>query len=408
MNPSQSSLIHDLRTLPRAAWFLFAGTFINRFGSFVIPFLAIYVRQRGFSENEAALALTAYGLGHFVASALGGYLTDRIGRRKTISLSMFSSAASMLLLSQANSLATIVALTGLTGMTTELYRPASSALLTDLVAPQQRVAAFAALRWSLNAGWAFGPATAGFLANHSYQWLFIGDAITSTLFGLLAWITLPHGLRASGESAKWATALRRMRHDTRFHKLLLAQLAIALVFLQMSSTFGLHVTGCGFEPKIYGLLISLNGVLIVFFELPLTAWTRRLPVRQTIAVGYLLIGIGFAATAVAKTIPTLAVVVVIFTIGEMIAMPIASAFIVDSVPPDMRGRYMGMFGLVWALGLTVGPSSGIQLHESAPLALWGTCGVLGVIAAAVVLQTKNDPAPTTDRHSPVPLGHRDQ
>ena len=94
--------------------------------------------------------------------------------------------------------------------------------------------------------------------------------------------------------------------------------------------------------------------------------------------------------------------VVIFTIGEMIAMPIASAFIVDSVPPAMRGRYMGAFGLVWALGLTVGPSTGVRLHESAPLALWGACGALGVIAAAVVLRTKNDPEPTTDQRSPVP------
>ncbi len=389
MNPTQSSFIHDLRTLPRSAWFLFAGTFINRFGSFVIPFLAIYVRQRGFTKNEAALALTAYGLGHFVASMLGGYLADRIGRRKTISLSMFSSAISMLLLSQANSVSSIVALTALTGMTTELYRPASSALLTDLVPPQQRVAAFAALRWSLNAGWAFGPATAGFLTKHSFQWLFIGDAITSALFGLLAWITLPHGVRATGESARWSTALRVMRHDKRLHKLLLAQFAIALVFLQMSSTFGLHVTGCGFEPKVYGLLISLNGVLIVFLELPLTAWTRRLPVRPTIAIGYLLIGLGFAGILGAKTISALVFVVVVFTIGEMIAMPIASAFIVESVPSAMRGRYMGAFGLVWALALTVGPGTGVRLYEKASLVLWGACGVLSVIAAATVMRTEN-------------------
>lgn len=387
MNPTQTSFVHDLRALPRAAWFLFAGTFINRFGSFVIPFLAIYVGQRGFTKNDAALALTAYGLGHFVASALGGYLTDRIGRRKTIALSMFSSAASMLLLSQANSIFSIVALTALTGMTTELYRPASTALLTDLVPPQQRVAAFAALRWSLNAGWAFGPATAGFLSKHSFQWLFIGDAITSALFGVIAWFTLPHGLRANSESAKWSVAWRVMRHDKHFHKLLLAQFAIALVFLQMSSTFGLHVTGNGFEPRIYGLLISLNGLLIVFFELPLTAWTRRLPVRPTIAVGYLLIGLGFAAIVGANTIPALVLVVVVFTIGEMIAMPIASAFIVESVPSDMRGRYMGAFGLVWALGLTIGPSIGIQLHARAPVILWGACGVLGVIAAATMMRT---------------------
>src|SRR5258706_4159671 len=95
MNPNSQSLIPSLRALPRAAWFLFVGTFLNRFGAFVIPFLVIYMRQRGFTDREAAAALGAYGIGHLAASVLGGYLSDRIGRRKTIALSKFSSATSM-------------------------------------------------------------------------------------------------------------------------------------------------------------------------------------------------------------------------------------------------------------------------------------------------------------------------
>ena len=388
MNPNQPSLIQSLRSLPRPAWFLFAGTFINRFGSFVIPFLVIYLRDRGFNEGHAAIAIAGYGVGHLAASALGGYLADRIGRRKTIAISMFSSAASMLLLSQAHSLGAIVALTALTGLAAELYRPASSALLTDLVAPEQRVTAFAAYRWALNAGWAFGPATAGFLAKHSFLWLFVGDAITSALFGVVAWIALPHGVRSSSQTAAWREALRVMRHDKRLHKLLLAQFAIALVFLQMSSTFGLHVTSCGFSPATYGALISLNGVLIVLLELPLTSFTRRLPARKTIAVGYVLVGLGFALNGIAQTIPALTLVVVAFTFGEMIAMPVAAAYVADSIPPEMRGRYMGAYGLMWALGLTCGPAVGLPLHARAPLLLWGACGVLGVIAAALVLRSE--------------------
>jgi len=390
MNPSQPSLIQSLRSLPRPAWILFAGTFINRFGSFVIPFLVIYLRNRGFTERDAAMALVGYGAGHLAASGFGGYLADRIGRRKTIALSMFSSATSMLLLSQANTLGGIVALTALTGLTAELYRPASSALLADLVPPNQRVIAFAAYRWALNAGWAFGPATAGFLAQHSFLWLFVGDAITSALFGIVAWVALPHGVRAIGKSAAWPEALRVMRHDKRLHRMLLAQLAIALVFLQMSSTFGLHVTGAGFPPAVYGGLISLNGVLIVLLELPLITFTQRLPARPTIAVGYVLVGIGFALCGVAQTIPMLTLVVVIFTLGEMIAMPVASAYITENVPPDMRGRYMGVYGFMWALGLTLGPSAGVQLHARAPSLLWSACGLLGVIAAFTVMKSENE------------------
>jgi MFS family permease len=391
MNPNLPNLWQSLRALPRDAWFLYLGTFINRFGGFVIPFLALYLRRQGFTDSEVALPLTAYGGGHLFASGLGGYLADRIGRRKTIALSMFSSAASMLLLSRAETLPAIAALAALAGMTTELYRPATSALLTDLVPPEQRVTAFAALRWALNAGWALGMATAGFVSEYSFQWLFIGDALTSIAFGVLAWLALPHGLRASGEAVKWIVALRVMRHDTRLHRMLLAQFAIALVFLQMSSTFGLHVNSCGFSTKVYGLIIALNGVLIVFLELPLTEYTRRWPAHRTIAAGYLLIGGGFAMTAFANTIPALALVVVIFTVGEMIAMPVASAYIADNVPGIMRGRYMGAYGFVWALGLTFGPSTGVRLHATSPLLLWSGCGVLGVIAALIVLKTKPSP-----------------
>lgn len=399
MNPTHPSLIASLKSLPRPAWILYAGTFLNRFGSFVIPFLVIYLRGRGFSEADAAVALVAYGLGHLAASAVGGYLSDRIGRRKTIAISMFTSAASMLLLSQATGFPAIVVFTALTGLTAEMYRPASSALLTDLVTPAQRVTAFAAYRWALNAGWAFGPATAGFLAKYSFQWLFVGDAITSALFGLVAWMALPHGVRATGVAAAWPAALRVMWQDKRLHRLLLAQLAIALVFLQMSSTFGLHVTSSGFSPAVYGALISLNGVLVVLFELPLITVTQRLPVRPTIAVGYVLIGLGFAFAGLAHTVFALALVVLVFTLGEMIAMPVASAYFADGIPPQMRGRYMGVLGFTWALGLTLGPSVGVQTHARQPLLLWGTCGLLGVIAALLVL--RSGPAQPAVR----PVGH---
>jgi MFS family permease len=136
--------------------------------------------------------------------------------------------------------------------------------------------------------------------------------------------------------------------------------------------------------------------MIILLELPLTMRTRHLPQRATIAVGYLLIGFGFMLNAWALQLPALVLVVIVFTIGEMIAMPIASAFIVDGVPPEMRGRYMGMYGLVWALALTVGPGTGVRLHAGSPLLLWGACGVLGVIAAITVLWTKEESRTTGD------------
>src|SRR5437899_3491647 len=115
-----NSLRQNLRALPAPAWILFGGTFVNRFGSFVMPFLILYLTRSGYSIAQAGLGVGAYGVGHIIASALGGHLADRIGRRHTIVLSMFASAAAMLALSQARTFPSILILTCLAGTAAEL------------------------------------------------------------------------------------------------------------------------------------------------------------------------------------------------------------------------------------------------------------------------------------------------
>jgi MFS family permease len=160
-DPGTSGLRADLRALPRPVLFLLAGSFVNRFGSFVLPFLALYLTHRGYSVAQAGLALSAYGVGSASAAAAGGVLADHVGRRGTIALSMYSSSVVMLALSQAGSLAEIVPLTALAGLAAESYRPASSALLADLVPQGRRVTAFAAYRLAINFGFAADPALGG-------------------------------------------------------------------------------------------------------------------------------------------------------------------------------------------------------------------------------------------------------
>jgi MFS family permease len=374
----------NLRALPPAAWILFLGMFLNKFGTFVVPFLAIYLTHAGYTLEDAGLAIGAYGVGNFIASAVGGHLADTIGRRKTILISLFSGAGMMLLLSQAHSLPMIMLLAMLTGLAGEFYRPACSALLTDLVPPEQRVTAFAAYRMSFNAGWAFGPATAGFLATKGFFWLFVGDAATSVLFGLVALLALPRDVVARKQEHGWSSALQVIGRDRKFHQMLLSSFAIAFVFMQMSSTFGVQVTKLGFSAATYGALISLNGVIVVLCELPLTTITQRFSARRVLATGYLLIGGGFALNAVAHTIPMLTASVVIFTLGEMISMPVASAYVSNLAPAHLRGRYMGFHGLNWSLALIIAPAIGMKLMGSHSALLWLGCGVMGIIAAAII------------------------
>src|SRR5262245_57665451 len=335
---ASASTLTVLRSLPRPVWILFAGTFLNKFGSFVVPFLTLYLTRRGLSTSDAGMAIGGYGAGTLLASIFGGHLADTFGRRKTIVLSMVSAGAAMMWLSQAHSLGGIVALTFLAGLTGELYRPASSALLADLVPAAQRVTAFSAYRLAFNAGWAFGPATAGFLAGYSFFWLFLGDALTSVLFGLIAYSCLPRNTGFGAIQNDWGEAWHVIRRDRRFLRALVANLACSLVFLQMASTYGLHVTAVGHSEKVFGALLSLNGVLVVLCELPITGLTRRFPARRVMAVGYLLIGGGFALNAWSRSIPALVCAMIVFTLGEMISIPVAYGYISDLAPTHLRGR----------------------------------------------------------------------
>jgi MFS family permease len=383
-----ASKVASLASLPRPIWALVAGTFLNRFGGFVFVFLVLYLTRKGYSPAQAGLAVAAYGIGSVAASAAGGYLADRLGRRGTILLSMCGSAAAMLALSQAGTLPLIALLTMLAGLCSELYRPASSALLADLLSPEQRITGFALYRLAINAGTTLGPALAGVLVARSYFLLFAGDALTSLLFALVALVALPGGAIACAPPAQSPPLLTALRADRRFVLFLAAALAGSFVYMQAFSTLSLQVRADGYAPVAYGALLSLNGLLIIACELPLTAITRRWPVHLALALGALLSGLGFALTTFAAAFPLLLVSVGVWTLGEMVQSPIAGAYVADVSPPHLRGQYAGVYGLVWSLGLILAPALGTQLFAWNPSSLWLICGLLGGGAALLIVLTQ--------------------
>ncbi|HEX2287185.1 MAG TPA: MFS transporter, partial [Gaiellaceae bacterium] len=277
MSQPRTTLREGIRSLPRPVWILCAGTFVNRFGSFVAVFLVLYLRERGYSIPESGLVVSFYGIGNVVAAAVGGWVADRFGRRNALALSMFGSAATLLLLSQAASLPLIIVLTTLAGLTGEMYRPAAAALITDLTPAGERIPAFALNRLAINAGFAAGPAVAGLLAEHSFFLLFLGDALTSAAFGVICLTALPEGVRVRREDERRGEAIRTMLHDRLFLFFLISSVLGAFVYFQSQTTFPLHVKASGLSDADYGLLISLNGLAIVLLELPLVAITQRFP-----------------------------------------------------------------------------------------------------------------------------------
>ena len=382
------------RNLPRAVWILLIGTFINRFGSFVMPFLALYLTRRGFSAAQAGVAVAAYGGGHFMASMIGGHLADRIGRRNTIVVSMFSSAAAMMALSQMTSYVPILIVTFLAGTTAEMYRPASFALIADLVTPEQRVISFSLYRFAVNLGVAAGPATAGFLADRNFFLVFAGDAITSFAYGVIAVLALPHGLRTMTKEERAGEAVRTAVRDRAFMMFLFATVLMTAVDFQSLSTLPLFVRALGHPASVFGMLLSLNALIITLFELPLTPFLRRLHPLTGVAIGYLLVGIGFAVNA-GRILPALVASVVIWTAGEMFSSPLGSAYVSQIAPERFRGRYMGMWSMSWAIGMMVGPTIGTLVYARSPFALWIVSGVVGAMAAALMLRERLRPRATS-------------
>jgi MFS family permease len=380
--------------MPRTAWVLFAGTFVLRLGSFVFPFLALYLTENGLSVTEAGLAIAGYGIGAVLAQLTGGLLTDRIGRRNAIALSMITSSVLVLLLLQARSLPAVLAIVVVYSFFAELHRPASGALIADVVPSEHRVAAYAFNRLLFNLSFAIGLALGGLVAEESFTLLFVLDAATSATFGVISLLALPHGTRTRKEEERdMGGAFTAILADRGFMLVLAAIFAGGLVYSQAYSTFPIWVRDLGLGEKVYGFLQGLNGILVVVFELAVTAVAMRYPRTRMIALGIFLTGLGFAGFGIFVSSIGMALAVTVWSFGEMFGSPSAAAFVADRAPTHLRGRYQSSLGIMYGSAFTIGPLAGTAIYGWQPDGVWIACAALGVIGAALALAAQRFPAP---------------
>jgi Na+/melibiose symporter-like transporter len=221
--------------------------------------------------------------------------------------------------------------------------------------------------------------------------------MSSLAFAFVALAALPHGMRTSKRQERergHASAGSSMAADTGFLLFLGAVFLTAMIFMQNASTFALHVTdNLHYSAKVYGFLQAGNGVLVVLFELPISAWTQRHERTRMVALGSVMVGGGFATLAFVGALPGLVLMIVISTMGEIVESPATSAFIADRAPEHARGRYQGALGMMYASAAVVGPLLGTSVFHVSPTALWLGCGVAGLIAASLALQAGRKPAP---------------
>jgi MFS family permease len=371
--------------LPGAFWTLWVGTLVNRLGGFVVPFLALYLtRNRGLDIAKAGAIVSLFGLGSMTAGPLGGTLADRIGRRATMLISLFGGGLVMLALGWQTHPVAIAINVLLLGLVSDLYRPAVSAMVADLVPPEKRMTAYGHLYWAINLGFSLAPVIAGLLASKSYLLLFAGDAVTTFLYGLIVWRRVPEtrpAVQASHDGVA-GSGLRGVLVDGVFMSFVALNFFIGLVFQQHGTTLPIDMTSHGISESTYGVVIAVNGVLIILIQPGATRMMQRFRRSRVLAVASLLIGAGFGLYAIPGTAVWYATGVAVWTLGEIASSPTTSSIVADLAPTHLRGRYQGVFMMSWGLAMFVAPTLGtLVLARSGGSTLWATCLAIGVFVS---------------------------
>lgn len=380
--------------LPRESWLLAVAVLINRSGTMAHPFLVLYlVKALGFPAKLAGFALTLYGVGALVTAPLSGKLSDAISPLRVIKLSLLLTGGVLLLFPLTKSYVFILVLTLLWAIVSEAFRPASLALIADIVAPADRKAAFALNRLAINLGMSLGPAVGGYLLLISYPMIFWVDGLTSIIAGLvlifIPWHGVTHktpGPAAAAADAETPSLPTQALRDKRLLYFLLAIIPVMMIFFQSESSMPLFlVRDLHLAEHVYGILFSVNTIIIIFLEVPLNLKMSHWSHRSLLALGALLVGAGFGVMALATGFWSVAITVVIWTFGEMIFFPGAAAYMADIAPAERRGEYMGLFQMTFSLAFALGTWLGMVIFEQfGAAALWIATFMAGVLSATML------------------------
>ena len=375
----------DLAGLPRDSWLLALATLVNRAGTMVIPFLALhFTRNLGFSAGQAGLALAAYGVVSLLTSPFAGRLSDRVGSQRILTLSLFLGGLGFWALPLLRTLPQVLAGMVVLSAVSEAMRPATLALVSDLAPPELRRQAFALNRLAINLGMSVGPALGGFLAARSFATLFWVDGATSIAASL---VLLVFPLRVgSVESHAAAPPSLGAIADRRLRYVILCLLPVILVFFQHEGPMPVWmVEDLGMPTQNFGLLFTINTLLIVFLEVRLNGLTAHWSPARALATGSALCTVGFGALAFLTTYWGVVATVVVWTFGEMILFPATAAYVSELAPPTRRGEYMGFYSMTFGIGFTLGPWAGLSVLEAAGArTMWLACLAVGTVSTLLL------------------------
>lgn len=383
------------REYPRPFWTLVGITFIDRIGGALLyPFFALYITVKfDVGMTQVGVLFALFSLSTFVGQFVGGALTDRMGRKSILIFSLITSSFSSVLMGLVDSLPTFYVLALIVGVFAESGGPARQAMVADLLPEEQRAQGYGIMRVAFNLSVTIGPALGGFLIRSSYLYLFIADAVISSISAFLVWRTMPETKPEAAPGAEEESMVSTFQgygiviRDRIFMLFLAAAIVIGFVYVNMNTSLGVYLRDRhGIDEAGYGLLLSLNAAMVVLLQFPITRRIEKYTPTLMMALGAALYTIGFGMYGFVSSVALFVLAMVILTIGEMVISPVAQALVATFAPEDKRGRYMAIYGFSFGIPFMFGPYlAGLIMDNSNPDYLWFAAGILGILATAMYL-----------------------
>lgn len=375
--------------LPRTFWYLWTATLINRLGSFVAIYLGVYlVSVRHFDASYAGMVIGLHGAGSALGTLLGGMIADRWGRRPAMLAGNVTAAGVATVLGLTTQPVGIALLTLLLGLFLGVARPAFTATIIDVVGDRDRLRAMTLNYWAINIGFSVAATVAGLLVRVDPLLLFLVNAAVLLGTATLIAVKVPESRPAPVTVEQFTRADRGGLGVVLRDPVFLTFTALTgLVWLCIEANVMLPVAlqADGLPAAAYGPVIAVNGLMIVVGQLFVPRLIARFDRSRTVAVAAVVVGTGFAVTALADSVWFYGLAVLVWTLGEMTMTPANSALTADLSPTAQRGRYQGVYSLGYAFASFGGPTvGGLVTDRFGDTTLW-----LGLFGLALLVAVGN-------------------
>lgn len=360
----------------------FAGSLA---GSACWTFVGIWAIDR-LDASSAQLGLYFVVAAALSASAgyLGGNVSDHLGRRPVILAGWALTALVPVTWVFVDDFKRAIPLLLLVSCFAPVAMAATQALVADVVSPERHEHSYASLRVANNLGVTLGPPIGGaLLITGNYDVLWVGVAVLGMLTTFLAWRLIPLRGAYTPEEPPGRGSFGVIRRDRAFLLFLVSLVLAHLVYFAFEVVLPISaVDSHGLSPAAWGFLVIINPALVTIFQLRLTRRVERFPAAPKLALAMLLMGWPFLLLSIDASIPVMAVVILIFVLGEMLWIPTSQAIVAGLAPADVRGAYMGASASTSSAGFALGPFFGLQIRgEFGDTAMWGFFASVSVVAA---------------------------